>query len=155
MNILKSCLCKNKKYSLFIILLIGFTALCGYALHYRIKPNHIIETVLFFVLVHRFSPKVCRILLVVSAVLVCLYYPIGLKYGEISTAAVFSVMYTNKHEAWEFLQNLNILTISIGFLFGIIILLFAFWVKRLPPPPGQIFSKNFGNFNMYHYGSNY
>lgn len=124
----------KRRYSLFIVLLIGFTALCCYAVHYRIKPNHIIETVLFFVLIHRFSPKVCKFLLTLSAVLISLYYPIGQKYGEISTAAIFSVAYTNTAEAKEFLQALNPITVSVGLFLGAIIFLFSRWAYRLPQP---------------------
>lgn len=122
-----------KKYQIFILLFLLFALftllqnwMFGLDIKSGSKVNYIVETALFFILIHNLNRKLCAYILFFSGIFGLLYFPIGRLYGIFNVGLLVSVLYTDSNEAIEFIKNIPVLLWIKGFLISCIIWVVAF-----------------------------
>lgn len=96
----------KQQYSILVAAFFCLSISAIYTLDYPLNPNRIIETFVFWLVLHRLAPRLLQALLYASALIVLLYHPTAALYGRPSFGIIASLISTSASEAGEYLHSI-------------------------------------------------
>ncbi len=124
----------KQQYTLLVAAFFLLSALAIYALRYPLNPNRIIETFLFWLVLHRLAPRLLQALLYISALVVLLYHPTAALYGRPSFGIIASLISTSASEAGEYLQTIPWHVYIAAVVFSLLLAALARLAGRIAAP---------------------
>lgn len=126
-------------YAITVVALLAYSLALIYGLAYPPNPNRIIETWFFALLMHRYLPRVWRVVMWLSAVALLFYHPTAALYGRPSFGIVASLISTNTAEASEYLSAIPVKTYAASIGLAALMVLIDYWSHKVKAPTARGF----------------
>lgn len=113
---------KNKKQSIYFIILTLWSVIIGVALGYPLRPAYIITFVFIILTLSNISLIFSKVIIIAMTLIAALYYPISKNYGYPNINIIAAFRYTSPSETVEFINKIS----TIDYLACLFILLLGF-----------------------------
>lgn len=118
---------------------------------YPITLINITETLSLQVLLLYFFPRLWTGYMVITSILVLLYYPTGFYYGSFNISTAAAILSTNKTESLEYIRSIDWSTIVMAILFASSIMMLSKFIRQieLPKPNKKIGAAFLITFSLF------